>query len=85
MMRVLTEFERNTIVALAEEAGSDKERDKLLLDIQNCTVGDMVSDGSMLKFHIAGYERPPFRGQDTFRGKDRFPVEASITDADDTI
>ena len=82
VMRELTTMEKAVTLALAETVGSEAERDQLLLDIQNCTVEDMVPDSSMLRFHIPGYERPPQLGRDTFRGKDRFPVEGSITDAD---
>jgi hypothetical protein len=82
VMRKLTVMEKMAALALANAVGSDAERSQLLLDLKNCTVEDMVPDGSILKFHIDGYERPPFRGQDTFRGKDRFPVEGLIKDKD---
>lgn len=75
-------MEKNVALAMAGAVGSDMERNQLVLDIQNCTIEDMVPDGSILQFHIDGYERPPFRGQDPFRGEDRFPVEGSIKDAD---
>ena len=81
-MRELTTMEKTVTLALAKAVGSEKERSQLLLDIQNCAVEDMVRDGSMLRFHIPGYKRPPQHGRDTFRGKDRFPVEGSVKDAD---
>lgn len=81
-MRKLTNFEYKAVSAMAEEVGSDEEREQLLLDIQNCAVEDASPDGSRLIFHIEGYQRPPHRGQDTFRGKDRFPVEGAMKDGD---
>jgi hypothetical protein len=82
VMRKLTTMERSVILALTEAVGSEGGRNQLLLDMQNCMVEDMVPDGSMLRFHIGGYERPPQLERNTFRGKDRFPVEGAITDAD---
>lgn len=81
-MRKLNPKEKGIALAMANAVGSDIVRNQLLQDIQNCTVEDLVADGSMLRFHINGYARPPFQGQDTFRGADRFPVEGSIKDAD---
>lgn len=81
-MRELTTMEKAVTLALAEAVGSAKDRNQLLLDIQNCTVEDMVPDGSMLRFHIVGYEHPSEHGRGTFRGEDRFPVEGSMKDAD---
>jgi hypothetical protein len=81
-MRAMTAMERKATLALAEAVGSEKDRNQLLLDIRNCTVEDMVPDRSLLRFHVAGYKRPPQHGRDTFRGEDRFPVEGSVKDAD---
>jgi hypothetical protein len=81
-MRELTAAEKMVALELAKLVGSDAERTQLLLDIQNSTVEDVVPDGSMLTFHIAGYERPQPHGRDTFRGSDRFPVEGFVVDAD---
>lgn len=81
-MRAMTATERKVMLALAKVVGSEQERNQLLLDIQNCTVEDMASDGSMVRFQIAGYDRPPQHGRDTFRGEDRFPIEGLVRDAD---
>jgi hypothetical protein len=81
-MRKLTQAEYAAVVVLAEEVGSDAEREQLLVDIENCSVETTNRDSSILLFHIDGYERPPHRGQDTFRGKDQFPVEGTVNDAD---
>lgn len=81
-MRLLTDHERRVVLAMANEVGSDTERAQLLSDLDHCVVEDVLSDGTRLMFHIDGYQRPPYRGQDTFRGKDRFPVEGILRDAD---
>ncbi|WP_199097667.1 hypothetical protein [Dyella sp. ASV21] len=81
-MRALNDLEHEAISALANQIGPDDQRGQLLQDLKHCVVDDALSDGSMLKFFIEGYDRPPYRGQDTFRGKDGFPVEGVIKDAD---
>lgn len=81
-MRGLTEVERQAIVTLAAEFTSGKERDQLLLDISNCTVEERAPDRSLLSFNISGYERPAGHKQSSYRGKDGFPVEGSMKDAD---
>lgn len=81
-MRPLTDLERKAVSALANEVGSDEVRNQLLLDLEHSLVEAVSPDGSRLMFHVRGYERPPHRGQDTFRGKDGFPVEGTMHDAD---
>lgn len=83
-MRQLTESERVALLALANEVGKDGEREQLLSDLKHCLVEDAPPDGSRVVFHIDGYHRPPYRGQDAFRGKDQFPVEGVVMDADGT-
>jgi hypothetical protein len=48
-----------------------------------CSVEERVPDGSLLAFNIPGYERPAGHKQSPYRGKDRFPVEGLMKDADD--
>lgn len=81
-MRALTAHELASVLALANAIGSDKERNQLLQDLKSCEVEEAAPDGSRLVFHIRGYRRPPYRGQDTFRGRDSFPVEGAVVDAD---
>ncbi len=81
-MRPLIAHEQACVLMLANAIGSDAERNQLLQDLKNCEVEDAAPDGSRLIFHIKGYKRPPYRGQDTFRGKDGFPVEGAMADAD---
>lgn len=81
-MRALTEPERHAILALAAELGSDEERQQLLTDLIGCSVEERVPDGSLLEFSIAGYPRPVGHGQHAYRGKDKFPVEGVMQDAD---
>jgi hypothetical protein len=83
-MRRPTQGEYAALLAMAEEVGSDEEREQLLMDIKRCFVENANPDGSILRFHIDGYQRPPHHGQETFRGKDRFPVEGLMRDADGT-
>jgi hypothetical protein len=83
-MRRLTELEREALFTLANEVGKDGEREQLLSDLKHCVVEEASPDGSRVIFHIDGYQRPPYRGQDAFRGKDQFPVEGVVMDADGT-
>lgn len=81
-IRKLTDGEYQAVLALAGCVGPDEEREHLLTDIGNCMVEGVNHDDSILRFHIDGYQRPPHRGQDTYRGTDRFPLEGRVTDAD---
>ena len=81
-IRDLRVEERRAILALAAEFQSDTQRHQLLVDLSNCTVEEKVPDGSLLAFHIPGYERPAGHKQGPYRGKDRFPVEGAMKDAD---
>ncbi|SRR5581483_572261 len=82
-MRGLTEEERQAIVTLAAELKSDQEREQLMVDITHCAVEERTPDGSLLTFIIPGYERPAGHKQSSYRGKNGFPVEGSMRDADD--
>jgi hypothetical protein len=81
-MRELTRGEYRAVLAFAGCIGSDEEREYLLNDLPNCMVEGANHDGSILRFHIDGYQRPPHRGQDIYRGRDRFPVQGTVIDAD---
>jgi hypothetical protein len=81
-MRALTDLERTAIKALAAEFISDEERRRLLADLDNSAVEEKVPDGSLLSFSIPGYHRPSGHRQAAFRGKDGFPVEGVMKDAD---
>lgn len=81
-MRPLNLLERKAIFALANEVGKTDEREQLLWDLDHCLVEEASPDGSRVVFHIEGYHRPTYEGQDAFRGKDQFPVEGFVKDAD---
>lgn len=81
-MRTLTDAERHAIEELAAEFGSDEERNQLLSDLNHCAVQGKTPDGSVLVFEISGYERPPGHRQGAYHGKDGFPVEGVMKDAD---
>ena len=66
---------------LVQEIASLPLRQQALDDIEHCLVEPRAND-EVLTFHIAGYERPSFGGQDTYRSADRFPVEGTVFDAD---
>ncbi|WP_157006715.1 DUF6984 family protein [Luteibacter yeojuensis] len=83
-MRRLTELERKALFALANAVGKDDEREQLMSDLEHCFVEEASPDGSRVVFHIDGYQRPPYRGQDAFRGKDHFPLEGTVKDSDGT-
>jgi len=50
-------------------------------DLEGATVDEEAPDGARLIFHILELQRGPCKGQDTFRGADRFPVEGTVNDA----
>lgn len=81
-MRSLTIGERKALLALASEVRSDAERVQLIYDLTHCVVEDLLPNAEKIMFHVDGYERPDYRGQDTFQGRDRFPVEGALTDFD---
>jgi hypothetical protein len=81
-MRDLTTEERRVILMLAAKFGSDEERAQLLADLDRCSVKETVSDGSMLVFDIADYQRPLEHGRWQYRQKDGFIVDGVVKDAD---
>ena len=74
-MRPLTNGEKSLIANFASRLG-EEERQKLLADMENATATLGTPDGSRVKFDIAGYERPPYRGQHSFG------VEGRMLDSD---
>jgi hypothetical protein len=76
-MRSLTDEEKALIVNFASGLGED-ERAQLLRDLQNASAASATPDGSRVVFDIAGYERPPYRGQHPFG------VEGRMLDSDGT-
>jgi hypothetical protein len=62
IMRSLTNEEKMLISAFAGRLG-EGERQQLLEDMGNATAEWVVPDRSRVLFEIAGYERPPYRGQ----------------------
>jgi hypothetical protein len=76
-MRSLTAEEKALIVNFASGLGED-ERAQLLRDLQEASAVSATPDGSRILFDIAGYERPPYRGQHPFG------VEGRMLDSDGT-
>jgi hypothetical protein len=74
-MRSLSDNELQLITRIAEKLTPD-ERTQLLADATNSTVESVVSDGSRLIFHIAGYRRPLYEGQRLYG------AEGTILDGD---
>lgn len=74
-MRDLTSAEKHVIREVAARL-SDGDRDRLLADMEEATADASFIDGSRVGFSIAGYERPPYRGQHPF------PVEGKVEDRD---
>lgn len=74
-MRDLTPAERNVIREVARRL-PDGERDRLLEDMERATAESQSVDGSRIVFSIAGYVRPPYRGQHPY------PVEGKVQDRD---
>jgi hypothetical protein len=75
MKRPLTSHEQELIYRFAERL-SDPQRRRLLQDAADATAETINADGSIIRFHLAGYERPPYRGQHSL------PVEGTVIDAD---
>jgi len=77
MMRSLTECERNVIRAIADFLPLENQR-RLLVDLELATAHSVLPDNSVIKFSIAGYDRPPYAGQHSFG------VEGELLDRDGT-
>jgi hypothetical protein len=74
-MRPLEQHERELIDRIAERL-DERQRRQLLEDAGVATAETINDDGSIIRFHLQGYERPPYRGQHAI------PVEAVVQDAD---
>lgn len=75
MLRELTDGERAFIRSIAFRL-DDKERGELLSDLERARAEPTLDDGSLILFHIEGYQRPHHVGQHTF------PFEGRVLDAD---
>ena len=75
MIRPLTENERQALRMLVQGLNPD-ERSRLLADIETSSVEEVTDDASRLLFHLAGYQRPKYRGQHAYA------VEGVVTDDD---
>ena len=76
-MRPISSQERFLITRFAEKLDS-ATRKQLLLDLESASAEIVVEDGSRIIFNIAGYHRPPYRGQRSFG------VEGKMLDKDTT-
>ncbi|WP_408495205.1 DUF6984 family protein [Paraburkholderia sediminicola] len=75
MLRELTDGERAFVRGIASRLDA-KEREELLSDLERARAEPTLDDGSLILFHIEGYQRPPHIGQHTF------PFEGRVLDAD---
>jgi hypothetical protein len=75
--RPLTDNERDLISRAAEKLG-DGGGERLLTDMESAVATPATADGSRIMFEIAGYKRPPYRGQHPFG------VEGQMRDRDGT-
>lgn len=75
MTRPLTRQERELIDRIAERL-DERQRKRLLDDAAVALAETINDDGSIIRFHLEGYKRPPYRGQHAV------PVEAVVQDAD---
>jgi hypothetical protein len=75
MTRSLTQAERNVIRAIAEKLLPDRKH-QLLADLELATAHQVLPDNAIIKFSIAGYDRPPYDGQHSFG------VEGELLDRD---
>ena len=75
VMRDLTSQEKRVIEAFARRLPEGQRKD-LLADLSVASVLHVLDDGSRVVFSIAGYKRPPVRGQHAF------PVEGRARDLD---
>lgn len=74
-MRKLSENEKNLISSFAQKLPI-KEKEQLLADASNAMAKEINSDGSIVRFEISGYQRPPNSGQH------QFGVEGKMFDSD---
>jgi hypothetical protein len=75
MTRPLTHHERELIDRVAGYL-REPQRGRLLDDAAVATAETVNTDGSIVRFHLAGYDRPAYRGQHAL------PVEGVVQDAD---
>lgn len=75
MTRPLTPQERELIDRIADRL-DERQRRQLLDDATVATAEAVNDDGSIIRFHLEGYDRPPYRGQHAV------PVEGIVQDAD---
>jgi hypothetical protein len=61
-MRPLTSREKDLLRRMADKL-RDQERKQLLADLERAVADPLTSDGSRIRFEIAGYQRPPRQGQ----------------------
>lgn len=78
MTRKLTDCEKSFICDVAARLPVLDEA-RLLDDMENALAESMLDDGSLILFHIRGYERPKERGQHTY------PYEGTLSDADGAV
>lgn len=75
MLRPLTNNEIALITGVAHRL-DDEARVKLLGDLAIAKAEVTLPDGSMIRFHLAGYQRAPYTGQHLY------PFEGRLEDAD---
>lgn len=81
-MRKLSDPESRAVLTLLASIGDESIRAQAIQDLDHADIEEVGVDKSRLLFHIAGLKRGVYRGQDSFRGLDGFPVEGRIIDSD---
>lgn len=74
-MRTLTPQEHDVLVQFGARL-PEEQRSRFLRDLKSCSVEERGIEGSRLVFELAGYSRPPYRGQHAYQ------VEGTVLDAD---
>jgi hypothetical protein len=77
MLRNLTDGEASFIRAVADMLNS-AQRAQLLSDLALARAEEILHDASLIRFHLAGYERGDYHGQHTY------PIEGQLSDSDGT-
>ena len=78
MTRPLTDHERRFVQQVAERL-DQHDRNQLLQDAAVASAETINADGSIVRFHLAGYRRPLYRGQHAV------PAEGTMQDADGAV
>ncbi len=74
-MRLPTTVEKRVVHWFADRVDESHGR-QLLSDLEKAQTEVVPADGSVVRFHLEGYVRPPYRGERAV------PIDAIVLDAD---